>query len=94
MSERVIPVYTTLGRTKQERNVAFPIPPEMDQLKLIDMGFAIDGRDAAFTVAPRGDGGFTSVFGGEWSTLSRALWATQRGIATYFRAQGFNADFK
>lgn len=96
MSDRMIPVYTRLGRTDQERTITFPIQPEMTAGALLSRGFAIDGRDAVFTVAPseEQDGAFVSVSGWAYPTLSKALHATQVSIIEWFEDLGLTPEFK
>lgn len=85
-------------RKEDEREITFRIPEGVDALELLDLGMAIDGNQAAFSVAPAWgadepcwEGPFTHE--GSSSTLTAELAAQQRELVKFLRSRGFQPQF-
>src|SRR6185295_18541324 len=85
---KTVTIYVRLGdgqNREEQRELSFKVPEGIDSLDLLDMGFALDGNRAVFTVAetfgvgPDGnhEGWFFESLSGEMApTLPKALAST------------------
>lgn len=99
-TKSVVSIYVRLGHNEDEaeRTIAFRIPEDVDQMELLEHGFAIDGRDAIFTVAQEvnnysGETYYDAPFGKQAATLSGALNLAQRDLVAYLREHGCDPKF-
>lgn len=98
-TETVVPIYVRLGRSGYDqddsvREISFRIPEGIELMELLDKGFAIDGRNAGFTIAwDRNAEVWDAPFGIIAPTMNRALADTQRSLVGYLREKGFTPQF-
>jgi hypothetical protein len=101
LEKPTVRIYVRLGdhgEDADQRSIAFAIPTGIDPMELLEHEFAIDGRDALFTIAQitderTGSTYFDAPFGKSAETLSRALGMAQRDLVNYLREKGFTPQF-
>ena len=95
----VVQVFVRLGgsgadRDDSVREISFRIPEGIDPLELLDQGFAIDGRNASFTVAcDENVDVWYAPFDVVATTMNRALAESQQALVKYLRERGFTPQF-
>jgi hypothetical protein len=87
----VVVIRTRLGAADDDssREISFRIPDDVDPFELLELGWAIDGNEAAFTVQydPE-DEHFSGIpYGG--ISLTAALADTQKSLVAWLRERGY-----
>ena len=95
----VVQIFVRLGgsgadRDDSVREISFRIPEGIDPIELLEQGFAIDGRNASFTVAcDENIEVWYAPFDVIATTMNRALAESQQALVKYLRERGYTPQF-
>jgi hypothetical protein len=76
----LVKVYVRLGDNEAERRLTFALPAEVNQIDVLEMGFALDGNQCVAIVT------------GECSPVE-ALLEMQRRLVSFFKERGYDTQF-
>jgi hypothetical protein len=94
----IVKIYVRKGVHDDQRLVSFRVPDGLDSMELLDLGYALDGNQAIFTVSsedggPEGGIWYSSPIAGMNRTLTGALSEAQRVLVNYLREKGLTPQF-